>query len=46
MARGLTPIYAQGWIAARRWEDESTGSPVNGKTMSKDEIFQKYGITS
>jgi hypothetical protein len=23
--KGLTPIYAQGWLTARRWEDEETG---------------------
>ncbi len=26
IAKGTTPIYAQGWISGRRWEDEDTGS--------------------
>lgn len=27
-ARGSTPKMAQGWLAARRWEDEELGSPI------------------
>ncbi len=43
--KGLTPIYAQGWISARRWEDEAD-EPLNGKSLTPEEILKKHGITS
>lgn len=39
---GRTPIYAQGWLSSRRWEDEATEVPhlaINGKRqLSLDEL--------
>ena len=34
IAKGRTPIYAQGWLSARRWEDEPP-TPINGNATSK-----------
>jgi phage replication O-like protein O len=34
IAKGQTPIYAQGWISARRWEDEYQ-PPVNNKSITR-----------
>ncbi len=39
--KGQTPKYAQGWISARRWEDEFEDT---GKKLSKEETLRKYGL--
>jgi len=37
IAQGTTPIYAQGWITARRWEDAKLNVvPVTGADMPED----------
>lgn len=32
--RGSTPIYAQGWLSARRWEDEESKTDDSGMTKA------------
>jgi len=34
-SKGLTPIWAQGWLTARRWEDESLQPKEKAKTENK-----------
>lgn len=36
---GRTPIYAQGWLSSRRWEDETSNG--RGKTATQDDC-RKY----
>jgi phage replication O-like protein O len=50
LEKGLTPIYAQGWLTAKRWEDEI--EPLNGndpvKIKTQEEIDaedKEYGIS-
>ena len=42
LTEGRTPIYAQGWLAARRWEDEI--EPINGEKLTKEQTLEKYGV--
>jgi len=39
--KGSTPIYAQGWLTARRWEDEATGSTTDTGSSKAQESIQK-----
>jgi hypothetical protein len=38
--KGMTPIYAQGWLTAMRWEDEADQS--TGTNISKEEMLIKF----
>jgi hypothetical protein len=40
--KGRTPIYAQGWLTARRWEDETT-TPTNNRTP--EQILKEAGFS-
>ena len=48
VAMGRTPKMAQGWLSARRWEDENNKTDGGGKNGSTDweGIFERHGKTS
>jgi hypothetical protein len=43
VAAGRTPIYPQGWISGRRWEDEA-GDGAGARRMTLDELMRERGM--
>lgn len=45
LASGRTPIYPQGWLSARRWEDEPSPDALHTQPQSLEEMFRQRGVT-